>query len=110
MSAKRTVKSSAKSTPSRGKADLRLLRRVSDAVIRRSAPPELQDLPEDFWDDAVPVIPESKVPISLRVDTDVLAWFREEGPRYQSRMNAVLRSYMDRTRKQSKRRSRARSA
>lgn len=110
MSAKRTVKSSASSTPSRGKADLRLLRRVSDAVIRRSAPPELDDLPEDFWDEAVPVIPESKVPISLRVDTDVLAWFREGGPRYQSRMNAVLRSYVDRARKQSRKKPRARSA
>lgn len=110
MSAKRTVKSLAKSPPSRGKADLRLLRRISDAVIRRSAPPELQDLPDDFWDEAVPVIPESKVPISLRVDSDVLAWFREEGPRYQSRMNAILRSYMHRVRKRSKKRSRARTA
>lgn len=109
MSAKRTVKSLAKSTPSRGKADLRLLRRVPDAVIRRSAPSELRDLPDDFWDEAIPVIPESKVPISLRVDSDVLAWFREEGPRYQSRMNAVLRSYMHRVRKRSKR-SRARTA
>lgn len=110
MSVKRTVKSSAKPSPSRGKADLRLLRRVSDAAIRRSAPPELQDLPDDFWDEAVPVVPESKVPISLRIDSDVLTWFREGGPRYQSRMNAVLRSYMDRARKQSRKRSRARSA
>jgi len=28
------------------------------------------------------------------VDEDVLDWFRQHGPRYQSRMNAVLRSYM----------------
>ena len=28
------------------------------------------------------------------VDEDVLTWFKECGPRYQSRMNAVLRSYM----------------
>lgn len=89
---------------------MRLLRRVSDAAIRRSAPPELDDLPEDFWDEAVPVIPASKIPISLRVDTDVLAWFREGGPRYQSRMNAVLRSYMDRARKRSRKKSRARHA
>jgi uncharacterized protein YdaU (DUF1376 family) len=39
------------------------------------------------------------VPISLRVDADVLAFFREAGPRYQSRMNAVLRSYMERAAK-----------
>ncbi|MEK7403277.1 MAG: BrnA antitoxin family protein [Gemmatimonadota bacterium] len=32
--------------------------------------------------------------ISLRLDPDVLEWFRAQGPRYQSRMNAVLRSYM----------------
>jgi len=44
----------------------------------------------------VPVLPSAKTPISLRVDNDVLAWFRETGPRYQSRMNAVLRSYMER--------------
>ena len=110
MSAKRTAKSSAKATPSRGKADLRLLRRVSDAAIRRSAPPELRELPDDFWDEAVPVVPEAKVPISLRVDSDVLAWFRDDGPRYQSRMNAVLRSYMQRARKHSKKKTRSRTA
>lgn len=50
----------------------------------------LRDLPVDFWDDAVPVLPSTKVPISLRVDADVLEFFRESGPRYQSRMNALL--------------------
>ncbi|MDQ2929369.1 MAG: BrnA antitoxin family protein [Gemmatimonadota bacterium] len=54
-------------------------------------------MPKDFWDDAVPVLPAAKIPISLRVDADVLEFFRETGPRYQSRMNAVLRSYMERT-------------
>jgi uncharacterized protein (DUF4415 family) len=49
----------------------------------------------DFWDDASVVVPPRKQAISLRVDEDVLAWFRGLGPRYQSRMNAVLRSYMD---------------
>ncbi len=39
------------------------------------------------------VLPEPKQPISLRVDPDVLAWFRDQGPGYQSRMNAVLRQY-----------------
>jgi uncharacterized protein (DUF4415 family) len=40
------------------------------------------------------VHPVPKQPISLRVDEDVLLWFKEQGPRYQSRMNAVLRAYM----------------
>ena len=104
------MKPSAKSRPSRGKANLRLLRDMSDASIRRSAPAELPELPADFWDEAVPVIPEAKVPISLRVDSDVLEWFREAGPRYQSRMNAVLRSYMQRVRKQARKKSRSRTA
>lgn len=41
----------------------------------------------------VPV--EPKVPITLRVDPDVLEWFKVEGDGYQTRMNAVLRAYRD---------------
>jgi len=67
---------------------------VSDAEIGRTSPPELRNLPADFWNSAVVVEPVSKQAISLRVDADVLEWFRAQGPRYQSRMNAVLRSYM----------------
>jgi len=84
------------------------LRRVSDAEIARTSPPELRDLPKDFWDEAVPVVPTTKVPISLRVDTDVLEFFREHGPRYQSRMNAVLRSYMEHASRPSSKRPKGR--
>jgi uncharacterized protein (DUF4415 family) len=42
------------------------------------------------------VVPVGKQPISLRVDEDVLEYFRSLGPGYQTRMNAVLRSYMKR--------------
>jgi uncharacterized protein (DUF4415 family) len=82
--------------PTQGRAKLAKLRRLTDAEIARSSPEELRNLPKDFWDDAVPVLPAVKIPISLRVDVDVLEFFRETGPRYQSRMNAVLRSYMER--------------
>ena len=80
--------------PSRGRADLERLRRMTDLEVRDSSPPELAGLPHDFWDTAVLVEPVRKQAISLRVDEDVLTWFKECGPRYQSRMNAVLRSYM----------------
>jgi len=69
---------------------------MTEAEIRRTAPPELADLPEDFWDDAELVVPTPKQAISLRVDEDVLDWFKQTGPRYQTRMNAVLRSYVAR--------------
>lgn len=39
-------------------------------------------------------LPAPKRAISLRVDGDVLEWFRATGPRYLTRMNAVLRSYV----------------
>jgi uncharacterized protein (DUF4415 family) len=92
-------RSSESKRPSRGRADLARLRGMTDAEIRRTAPPELADLPEDFWDDGELVTSALKQAISLRVDEDVLDWFRQTGPRYQTRMNAVLRSYMARMRK-----------
>ncbi len=95
--------------PSRGRAKIALLRRVSDATIARTSPPELADLPADFWAEATLVVPSAKKAISLRVDEDVLAWFRQSGPRYQTRMNAVLRSYVA-SKSHGRRKSRVRSA
>lgn len=84
-----------KEKPSRGRADFDRMRGMSEADIERTSPPELANLPPDFWDSARMVPPVLKEPISIRVDEDVLAWFRKKGPRYQSRMNAVLRSYVE---------------
>lgn len=80
--------------PRRGRADLTRLREMTEREIESTSPPDLVDLPEDFWADAELVVPPTKEAISLRVDRDVLEWFKEQGPRYQTRMNAVLRSYM----------------
>jgi uncharacterized protein (DUF4415 family) len=92
VSAKR-IKRASKTVPSRGRANVERVRKMRDAEIARTSPPELADLPEDFWWEAE-VVTSPKEAISLRVDQDVLSWFREGGPRYQSRMNAVLRSYV----------------
>lgn len=46
------------------------------------------------WSDAVLVTPPQKKAISIRIDEDVLDFFKREGEGYQRRMNAVLRSYM----------------
>jgi len=37
-----------------------------------------------------------KKPITVRIDADVLAWFKKDGRRYQSRINAALRKVMER--------------
>ena len=71
---------------------------MSDAEVAATSPTELKDLPPDFWN-AATVVPPRKRAISLRVDQDVLDWFRAGGPRYQTRMNAVLRAYMSGMRK-----------
>jgi len=40
-----------------------------------------------------------KRPISLRIDADVIDWFQRQGQGYQTRMNTVLRQYVERQRK-----------
>ena len=57
--------------------------------------PQAAARPSADWVRAVQIsVPEPKQPISFRIDPDVLDFFREQGPRYQTRMNAVLRAYM----------------
>lgn len=57
-------------------------------------------LPDTFWERAEAVYPERKTPVSLRVDPDVLEWFKAQGPGHLTRMQAVLRAYVEAKRKQ----------
>ena len=50
-------------------------------------------LPDAVWTKAVE-LPDTKHQITLRIDADVLNYFRHTGTRYQTRINAVLRSYV----------------
>ena len=47
------------------------------------------------WTKAKLVEPEPKKMISLRLDADVLEYFRNQGKGYQTRMNAILRAYKE---------------
>ena len=47
------------------------------------------------WTNLKVAWPQPKQAISLRIDQDILAWFRDGGPGYQTRMNAVLRAFVD---------------
>ncbi|MCU0648671.1 MAG: BrnA antitoxin family protein [Gemmatimonadaceae bacterium] len=67
---------------------------MTEAEIERTSPPEMRTIPDDFWKDARVVVPVTKEAISIRLDRDVIAWFRATGPRFQSRINAVLKSYI----------------
>lgn len=79
--------------PRRGKTNLEKLRKLSDEDIDASIA-EDPDWNEDDWSDAV-VMPARKQAISIRVDEDVLDYFKKDGSGYQRRINAVLRSYMN---------------
>jgi uncharacterized protein (DUF4415 family) len=54
--------------------------------------------PDAVWVKAVD-FPRAKKQITLRIDEDILNFFRETGSRYQTRINAVLRSYVQTHRK-----------
>lgn len=69
---------------------------MTDAEIAAaiaSDPEEADIVWSGEWVKGVP--PLAKEAISLRVDPDVLAFFRKEGPGYQTRINAVLRAYVE---------------
>lgn len=53
------------------------------------------DVPGADWTRARLVLPQRKESIHLRVDPDVLAWFKQQGKGHLTRMNAVLRAYYE---------------
>ncbi len=96
MSAKRIVTQSANSHR-RGKTDWARVDALSDREIEEAVkndPDAAPILDEQWFKKAALVMPERKVPISLRIDRDVVDWFKANGARYQSLMNAVLRAYV----------------
>jgi uncharacterized protein (DUF4415 family) len=53
-------------------------------------------IPDARWmKNAKVVVPQAKEIVTLRLDPDVLAWFRHAGPGYQTRINAVLRAFVE---------------
>jgi len=71
-------------------------RAMSDEEVERraKADPDAGVVPPGFWDKAQVFLPENKRQITLRLDADVIRWFRASGRGYQSRMGAVLKSYI----------------
>lgn len=80
--------------------DLRTLKDQGRLHATRDDAPEL-DMPEGFWDDAVIEEPKTKKAVSLRVDVDILEFFKEQGAGHLTRMHSVLRAYVDAQKKRS---------
>jgi uncharacterized protein (DUF4415 family) len=56
---------------------------------------DIPPLDEDFFAKAELRMPNVKPSITIRLDPDVLDWFKGQGRGYQTRINAVLRRYVD---------------
>jgi uncharacterized protein (DUF4415 family) len=80
----------------KGKTDWAAVDALTDEAIAEAVRNDPDAVPLDVdWSEAVLVIPPKKKAISIRVDEDVLDFFKQQGTGYQRRINAVLRSYME---------------
>jgi len=71
---------------------LKILGRMKDSDIDYTEAPATN---AGFWEDATVNIPLVKVPVTLRLDPNVLAWYKQQVPRgYQTLINNVLQKYM----------------
>ena len=56
---------------------------------------DISELDDEFWDNAKIKMPENKQRLTVRFDADMVAWFKSQGRGYQTKMNAVLRSFYE---------------
>jgi uncharacterized protein (DUF4415 family) len=78
------------------KTDWDRVSKLTDEEIRAaiaSDPDAAPELDEEWFRNAEFVQPMSKIPTSLRVDADVLEWFRGQGRGWQTQINGILRAY-----------------
>lgn len=80
----------------KGETDWERLRTMTDADIERAVAddPDTMMLDDAWFATAKWVMPQNKKMVALRLDQDVLDWFRKDGKGYQTRINAVLRAFM----------------
>ena len=80
------------SSKTRSKTNWTRVDSLSDRDIDYSDIPELD---KDFFKSVTLVLPEPKTTVTIRLDQRVLEWFKAKGPGYQTRINALLRAYME---------------
>ena len=91
-----TTGNTSKASKAKRGTDWRKPRQMSDAEIhaRIVADPDAHPTDDEFWKTAEVVLPHRKEVVTMRLDADLLAWFRQQRG-YQTRINAILRSYMN---------------
>jgi uncharacterized protein (DUF4415 family) len=78
------------STPSR--TDWEWITKMKDEEIDYSDIPPIRD---NFFNEASVRWPENKKQVTLRIDPDVIEFFKKQGKGYQTMINAVLRKYVE---------------
>jgi uncharacterized protein (DUF4415 family) len=70
---------------------------LTDEDIERAVAddPDQSFWTDEDWANARVVWPEGKAPVTLRLDRDIIAWFKGQGRGYQTRINAVLRGFVE---------------
>jgi uncharacterized protein (DUF4415 family) len=78
------------------KTDWRRVRSMTDQEVHAAIidDPDAKPTHEAFWKEARVVMPRRKETVTIRLDADLLGWFRSERG-YQTRINAILRAYMN---------------
>ena len=97
MKAKLTTKHSTGRQISEG-SDWRRVDAQADGDIRRAIRTDPDAAPEvdaEWFKSARVVMHEPKQAVSLRLDREVMEWFKKQGRGYQTRINAVLRAYVN---------------
>jgi uncharacterized protein (DUF4415 family) len=82
--------------PLKGESDWGRVDAMTDEELTANAEadPDAGPYTDEEWAKVAFIRPE-KVPVGLKLDADVLAWFKSRGRGYQTRINAVLRRYME---------------
>jgi uncharacterized protein (DUF4415 family) len=87
----------------RGKTNRDRLRRMTDAEIGEAVARDQDAAGLDIdWSRAEVVIPAAKQVISIRLDRDIVDYFKRTGRGYQTKINAVLRSYVQHEKRHAK--------
>lgn len=79
------------------RTDIARIKAMSDQDVERAIvnDPDWEDFPDNWYEQAEAVMPRPKVPVSIRLDADLIEHFRSTGRGWQTRINAILRAYAE---------------
>jgi uncharacterized protein (DUF4415 family) len=87
------------------KTDWQRLINMTEEDIEKNAmsDPDAALTDEKFWKNAEVILPRKKVSVSIRLDADVVEWFKQQDHPYQTLINSVLRTFVEHQKKAQRR-------